>query len=177
MAISVAGRTITFFLITVAFALYLTVSLSIPVTSKLYFLSYQFNNVKGLKIGLWGSCTYDIVNGVYSAGTCTKSKVGFLVGPSPLSPTRLLAEWCVADMRGFPGRSNAAYPYVVGNLASALIMYPLAAVFSFFTMVLCIAKGDKAMDTVGLAAILGQAAMIISFILFVPPLPPLLAPY
>lgn len=65
--------------------MYLAVSVSIPVT-RLNFLSYVFNSTQTLSIGMWGSCTAPIsASGVVGSHTCTKAKLGFLVGKTFLS--------------------------------------------------------------------------------------------
>lgn len=149
MTVSQIGRGIAFVLMLGAFAMYLAVSISIPVT-RLNFLSYVFNGTQSLLIGMWGSCTAPIsASGVVGSYTCTKAKLGFLV-----------------DLTMTPGRTNGGNPYVVGNLASGLVLFVIATIMSFGALFALLLSPHLAFLACQGSAVMGMAGMIIMFILF-----------
>lgn len=64
-----------------AFVLFLLISISTPVRTQYHFLSYTFNDQVALKVGLWGSCTWDIDGaGSYTNKNCTRNGLGTQLG-------------------------------------------------------------------------------------------------
>ncbi|KAM0750125.1 hypothetical protein T439DRAFT_326090 [Meredithblackwellia eburnea MCA 4105] len=146
-----AGRTLTFIFILPAFLFFLFISISTPVTSNFNFLNYTLGGTKALKVGMYGSCTWDVSStGRLSGKVCTKAALPWLV-----------------NLQNLPGRINNSNPYVGGKLSIPLVLYPVATGLAFLGVLTAFVNSKLALLNCQGAAGLGGAAMVIEFILFI----------